>query len=190
VSRSQSVSGLFLTPGAGSNRDHPGLIALEERVDPLPVERADFPYRKAGKPFPDRTPVLVQAIRDGVEAMARERGLDSNQLVMGGRSMGGRMCSIAIAEGLPAAGLVLVSYPLHPPNKPENLRVDHFASINVPCLFVSGDRDEFGSPEEFDVQLAAIPGSVTVVRVPGKRHDLKGSDELVCDAVQEWLTRL
>ena len=55
------VSGLLLTPGAGSNRDHPGLVALEDRLAPLPVERMDFPYRKAGRHFPDRAPVLVQA---------------------------------------------------------------------------------------------------------------------------------
>jgi len=94
---------------------------------------------------------------------------------------------MAVAEGLPTAGLVLVCYPLHPPRKPQNLRVDHFGSIHVPCLFVSGDRDEFGTPEEFDAHLPAIPGPVTVVRLPGKRHDLKGCDELVCDAVEAWL---
>ena len=74
-----------------------------------------------------------------------------------------------------------------PPKKPENLRVDHFGSIDVPCLFVSGDRDEFGSPEEFDEHLGAINAPVTVVRLPGKRHDLKGVDGAVCDAVASWL---
>ena len=185
-----SISGLFLTPGAGSNRDQAGLVALEERLAPLPVERMDFPYRKAGKPFPDRAPVLVQAVRDGVASMAADRGLDPDRLVLGGRSMGGRMCSMAVAEGLPAAGLVLVCYPLHPPKKPENLRIDHFGAIDVPCLFVSGDRDEFGSPDEFDAHLGAIAGPVTVVRLPGKRHDLKGADEAVCDAVADWLGEL
>ena len=181
------VSGLLLTPGAGSNRDHPGLVALEDRLAPLPVERMDFPYRKVGRHFPDRAPVLVQAVRDGVVAMAANRGVDPDRLVLGGRSMGGRMCSMAVAGGLPAIGLVLVGYPLHPPKKPENLRVDHFGSIDVPCLFVSGDRDEFGSPEEFDEHLGAINAPVTVVRLPGKRHDLKGVDGAVCDAVANWL---
>ena len=190
VPRSPSVSGLFLTPGAGSDRDQAGLVALEKCLAPLPVERMDFPYRKSGRPFPDRAPVLVQAVRDGVAAMAADRGLDPARLVLGGRSMGGRMCSMAVAEGLPAAGLVLVCYPLHPPKKPENLRVDHFAAINVPCLFVSGDRDEFGSPAEFDAHLEAIVGPVTVVRLPGRRHDLKGADEAVCDAVADWLENL
>jgi hypothetical protein len=122
--------------------------------------------------------------------MATDRGIDPARLVLGGRSMGGRMCSLAVAGGLPAAGLVLVGYPLHPPKKPENLRVDHFGDLDVPCLFVSGDRDEFGSPAEFDAHLSAIPGSVTVVRLVGKRHDLKGVEDRVCDAVQEWLASL
>ncbi|MBR13275.1 MAG: dienelactone hydrolase [Acidimicrobiaceae bacterium] len=184
------VSGVLLTPGSGSDRDHPGLVALEERLSPLPVERMDFGYRTAGRRFPDRAPVLLGEVRDGVARMADERGVDPARLVVGGRSMGGRMCSMAVAEGLPAAGLVLVCYPLHPPKKPENLRVDHFGDLHVPCLFVSGDRDEFGAPDEFDAHLGAIPGPVTVVRLPGKRHDLRGADEAVCDAVADWLAGL
>ena len=66
---------------------------------------------------------------------------------------------MAVAEGLPAAGLVLLSYPLHPPGKHENLRTEHFPELHVPCLFVSGDRDPFGSPDEFAVATKAIPGS-------------------------------
>lgn len=187
---SPSVSGLFLTHGAGSDRNQAGLLALEKRLAPLPVERMDFPYRKAGKHFPDRAPVLVEAVRDGVADMAAAQGVDPSRLVLGGRSMGGRMCSMAVAEGLSAAGLVLICYPLHPPKKPENLRVEHFGAIDVPCLFVSGDRDEFGSPDEFDVHLDAISGPVTVVRLAGKRHDLKSADEAVCDAVDDWLENL
>jgi len=100
------------------------------------------------------------------------------------------MCSMAVAEGMPAAGLVLICYPLHPPDKPENLRVDHFGAIDVPCLFVSGDRDPFGSPEEFAEHLGSIPGPVTTVWLPGKRHDLKGADGAIVDAVEAWLARL
>ena len=106
--RRPGPSGLFLTPGAGSDRDHPGLVALQDRLAPLAVERMDFPYRKAGKPFPDRAPALLEAVRDGVAAMAVGHDLDPDRLVLGGRSMGGRMCSMAVAEGLPAVGLVLV----------------------------------------------------------------------------------
>ena len=183
------VSGVLLTPGAGSHRDHPGLIAIEERLAPLPVDRVDFGYRKAGRRFPDRAPILIAEVRAAVATMADGRGIDPDRIVLGGRSMGGRMCSMAVADGLPAAGLVLVCYPLHPPKKPENLRVDHFGDLRVPCLFVSGDRDEFGSPEEFDAHLATIPGPVEVVRITGKRHDLRGADEAVCDAVADWMAR-
>ena len=104
--------------------------------------------------------------------------------------MGGRICSTAVAAGLPAAGLLLVCYPLHPPNKPENLRVDHFEAINVPFLFVSGNRDPFGSPEEFASYLPNIKGPVTTVWLPGARHDLAGQDGSICDAVAEWMTTL
>jgi len=100
------------------------------------------------------------------------------------------MCSLAVAEGLPAAGLVLVAYPLHPPGKPERLRVDHFPAIEVPCLFVSGTRDPFGSPEELEAHTAAIPGPVTHVWVEGARHELKGADEQVAAAVRDWLASL
>ena len=99
------------------------------------------------------------------------------------------MCSMAVAEGLPVAGLVLICYPLHPPGEPEKLRVDHFAAIEVPCLFVSGDRDPFGSPEEFAEHLPAIGGPVTTVWLEDKRHDLKGADEAIAEAVVSWLSR-
>ena len=86
-------------------------------------------------------------------------GVKANRLVLGGRSYGGRMCSMAVAEGQPAAGLVLLSYPLHPPGKPENLRTEHFPDLRVPCLFVSGERDPFGSPAEFDEAVTNHSGA-------------------------------
>jgi predicted alpha/beta-hydrolase family hydrolase len=85
---------------------------------------------------------------------------------------------------------VLVCYPLHPPGKPENLRVDHFPQLDVPCLFISGTRDPFGSPEEFDRHLPAIPGDVTVHRIEGKGHDLKGAEPEITDTVVAWLGAL
>ncbi len=184
------VSGLMLTPGAGSGRDHPGLVAIEEGLAPLPVRRVDFAYRSAGRRFPDRAPVLVDEVGAAAAEMASDLGVDTADLVLGGRSMGGRMCSIAVAEGLPAAGLVLICYPLHPAGKPRKLRVDHFPDISVPCLFVSGDRDEFGSPAEFAEHLPSVGGPVTTAWIPGKRHDLKGAEEAVCDAVEAWLAGL
>lgn len=175
------VEGLFLTPGAGSTRDHSSLRAIEAAVAPLPVIRHDFPYRREGRKAPDRAP---KAIADIVEHVP------GPGWVLGGRSFGGRMCSMAVAEGLPAAGLVLICYPLHPPGKPETLRTEHLPRITVPCLFISGTRDAFGAPDELEAATAAIPGPVTHVWVEGKGHDLKGADALLATTVQEWLAAL
>ncbi|MBE7698768.1 dienelactone hydrolase [Oerskovia sp. Sa1BUA8] len=184
-----AVGGLLLTPGAGAGRDHPTLVAVADAVAPLPVRRVDFPYRIAGRRMPDRAPVAVAHLVEEAGRFATEAGFAPDRLVLGGRSYGGRMCSIAVAEGLPAAGLVLLSYPLHPPGKPEKLRVDHFPRLGVPVLFVSGTTDPFGAPEEFDEHVAAIPGPVTQVRLPGA-HDVRNDHAAVSDAVVRWLATL
>lgn len=183
-------AGLLLAPGAGADRNAPALLAVEAALDPVPVVRMDFPYRKAGRRAPDRAPVLVRAVVEEAEAMAASLGVTTGDLVLGGRSMGGRMCSMAVAEGLPAAGLVLVAYPLHPPGRPERARTDHLPALHVPCLFVSGTRDAFGTPAELEAATAAIPGRVTHVWVDGRGHDLRRSDAEVAAAVAAWLVGL
>jgi hypothetical protein len=178
---------LLLTPGAGSDRNHRTLVALEQAVAPLPVARIDFPYRREGRRAPDRAPKLVACVVEEAAALVAASGCRPKQLVLGGRSMGGRMCSLAVAEGLPAGGLVLISYPLHPPGRPDQLRTAHFPQLHVPCLFVSGDRDAFGSPDELTAATSAIPAPVEHVWIPGGRHDLKGADATIVDAVRGWL---
>jgi len=187
--RKGTVGALLLTPGAGADRDHHTLVALEEALEPLPVARVDFPYRKEGRRAPDRAPKLIACVVEEAGALAESRSIDPASIVLGGRSMGGRMCSMAVAEGLPAAGLVLISYPLHPPGKPEKLRTEHFPALTVPCLFVSGDKDPFGHPDEFDDAVAAIPGPVTQVWLPGG-HDPRNADDAIAAAVADWLTTL
>jgi hypothetical protein len=184
-----SAGALLLAPGAGADRDHHTLVALEEALAPLPVGRMDFPYRKAGKKAPDRAPVAIAAVREEAEALVAAAGVAADSLVLGGRSFGGRMCSMAVAEGLPAAGLVLLSYPLHPPGKPEKLRIEHFADLHLPCLFVSGSKDPFGSPEELEAHTAAIPGPVTHVWLTGG-HDPRNADDAIAAAVVDWLADL
>jgi len=130
-------------------------------------------------------------VNGGAEAFASDLGTTADRLVLGGRSMGGRMCSMAVAEGLPAAGLVLLSYPLHPPGKPEKLRVEHFSAVNVPTLFVNGDRDPFGTPEEFAAHLGAIVGEVTVHWLEGQGHNPKPrADPEIVAAVGAFLAEL
>jgi predicted alpha/beta-hydrolase family hydrolase len=182
--------GLLLTPGAGASRDQSTLVALEEGLAPFPVARVDFPYRREGRRAPDRAPKLVAFLHDETPVVAADLGVDPAGLVLGGRSMGGRMCSMAVAEGLSAVGLVLISYPLHPPGKPEKLRTEHLPLLDLPCLFVSGTRDPFGTPDEFAEAFALIPGPVTTVWLEGGRHDLRGKDAQVVAAVKDWLAQL
>jgi predicted alpha/beta-hydrolase family hydrolase len=190
-----AVGGLLLFPGAGSGRDHPSLVAIERAVaggegPGVPVVRADFPYRREGRRAPDRPPKLIACVRDEAAAIVADHGLDPAALALGGRSMGGRMCSMAVADGLPAAALVLVSYPLHPPGRPEKLRVEHLPAIEVPCLFVSGTRDPFGTPEQLTAHTAAIAGPVTLAWIEGARHELKGAEAEVAGIVSAWLKSL
>lgn len=180
---------LLLFPGAGGNRNNKTLVALDEGLD-LPVVRADFPYRREGRRAPDRAPKAIACVQEEAGLLAEREGVAPEQVVLGGRSFGGRMCSMAVAEGLPAAGLVLISYPLHPPGRPEKLRVEHLPELRVPCLFVSGDRDPFGTPAELAEHTAAIPGPVTHVTIAGGRHELGGVDPQIVEAVRTWLGSL
>lgn len=180
----------LLAPGAGSSRTHASLVAIEDGLAPRPVVRMDFPYRKAGRKAPDRAPVLLQAVRDEATALAASAGVAPESIVLGGRSMGGRICSMVVAEGLPAAGLVLICYPLHPPGKPDTLRVEHLPALQVPCLFVSGTKDAFGTPAELERWTATIPGPVTHVWLEGKGHDLKGADTRIAEIVTAWVAAL
>lgn len=184
-------SGLLLTHGAGSDRDHPTLLALERALAPLPVHRMNFPYRRRpGKRPPDRAPVLVASLHDELAVWSAEAGINADDVVLGGRSLGGRICSMAVAEGLAARGLILLSYPLHPPGKPEKLRTEHFPAIGVPCLFVSGDRDPFGKPDELLEATAAISGPVSHHTVVGGGHDVKGADDEIAGVVADWMRSL
>ena len=181
---------LLLTPGAGSDRAHPSLVAIEAAVAPLPVARVDFPYRREGRKAPDRAPKLIATVVEEAQRLVDGAGVEPASLVLGGRSMGGRMCSMAVAEGLPAAGLVLIAYPLHPPGRPDRLRTEHLPAITVPCLFLSGTRDPFGTPDELEAWTATIPGPVEHVWFDGARHELKGLDQRIAETVAAWVGRL
>lgn len=175
-----TASGFLVTPGASADRDNRTLVALEAGLD-LPVDRITIRSRAARK-------VLAQ-LRDDLTSFADRLGVEESSVVVGGRSFGGRMCSMLAAEGEPVAGLVLLSYPLHPPGKPDQLRVEHFADITVPTLFVSGTKDPFGSPEEIEEHSRAIAGRVELVWIEGQAHSPR-DDAPVVAAVADWLRRL
>lgn len=185
---------VLLLPGAGANREQRSLVAIDNSVGAMKgwsAVRADFPYRRAGRRAPDRPPVLMAAVRDELAAIgARKR------VVVGGRSMGGRICSM-VAAGADHAeppthvvGVVTIAYPLHPPGKPDRLRVEHMPSVTVPWLFVQGTRDPFGSPDELQAWSATVAGPVSHHWVENRGHDLKGADAVVSAAICDWLGAL
>lgn len=191
------ISGVILFPGAGTNANHQSLVAIETTIKQsqpqINVRRVDFAYRLNGKRFPDRAPVLIKTVRDAVLEASKDWGCATNQIVIGGRSMGGRMCSMAITDTvqqLDVAALVCICYPLHPPKQPEKLRIEHLPRINVRSLFVSGTRDEFGTVEELKNATATIGGAVTHEWINGARHDLKNKDDEVAEIVANWITAL
>lgn len=185
-------STLLLYPGAGTGCDHTSLVATEALLGSSTyVERRDFPYRREGRKAPDRAPKLMASVRNDLSEFSRRRG----PLVMGGRSMGGRMTTMVAADvdeqGPVArlAGLVLICYPLHPPKQPDKLRVEHLPAIDVPCLFISGTRDPFGTPEELESWTATIPAPVEHVWIDGARHDLKGHDNTIAEAIAAFTSQ-
>ena len=188
-----SARGLVLFPGAGSSASHAALIAIEQAVAPIPVARIDFPYRKAVKKFPDKAPVLVQCVKDEVRSFAKQIGCETSALAIGGSSMGGRMCTMANADEqdpLVVAGLVCIGYPLHPPKKPEQLRTAHLPSVTAKTLFVSGTKDEFGTPAKLQSAWSLMTQPPTTHFIENGRHELKGADETVASIVAEWLQQL
>lgn len=153
-------------PGAGSNVDDPfgryASVKLSERG--IECVRFHFPYQEVGRKSPDPASVLEETWTAVIERFSPSGG----RLAVGGRSMGGRIASQAVAKGAPADAVVLFAYPLHPPGKPENRRDQHLPSLTVPVLFCSGTNDAFASPEE--LREIATPMSEASV------HLLEGAD--------------
>jgi predicted alpha/beta-hydrolase family hydrolase len=171
--------GLVLTHGAGSNCQAPLLIALAEAFADagFTVLRCDLPYRQ-DRPYGPPGPGDAKRDRAGLKnALAALKNLVAGRLFLGGHSYGGRQASMLCAE-LPekapeeAAGLLLLSYPLHPPRKPEQLRTQHFFHLRTSTLFVHGIRDPFGSIVEMEQALKLIPAKAKLLPVQGAGHDL------------------
>lgn len=190
---------LALAHGAGAPMDSPFMSAIAARLAASGhhVARFEFPYM-AGRRVdgrrrpPDRQPVLLETWRTVVAALG-----DPGNVVVGGKSMGGRMASLLAAED-GARGLVCLGYPFHPPGKPERTRVDHLAELGVPALIVQGTRDPFGTRAE--VAGYALSASIRVAWVEDGDHDLKprkstGRDheaalDEAADAVDRFLVSL
>lgn len=150
-SRAQGV--LILAHGAGQGMSSPFMDAMAEGISGsgTQVIRFNFPYMikalKSGKKAPpDREPVLLDTWKSVIQLLTAE-GVTMNRLIIGGKSMGGRMASL-IADDQGVGGLVCLGYPFHPPGRPEKLRTAHLENIRTPTLICQGERDSFGRPEE------------------------------------------
>lgn len=165
---------VLLTHGAGGDLDGDGLVTLAEVLAELGcrVVRVNLPHREAGRapaPRADRTVGPYRQIVEGVRSrFPREPGW-----VLGGKSYGGRVASMAAAEGLTCEGLLFYGYPLHPPGKSEQLRVSHWPSVPVPCLFLQGERDTFCDLELLEQNVRKLPRRATIHVVPGADHHLE-----------------
>lgn len=166
---------LILTHGAGSNCTAPLLIALSEvfAANGYVVLRCDLPFRqerRTGPPFPGN----AERDRAGLgNAVAVLRKNTAGRIFLGGHSYGGRQSTIlCAAEPELVSGLLLLSYPLHPPRKPEQLRIQHLPNLRAPSLFVHGTRDPFGSVEEVTNALRLIPAKTELMTVERAGHDL------------------
>jgi predicted alpha/beta-hydrolase family hydrolase len=183
---------LVLGHGAGGNLHTPGLAAFAEALGDrgIGTVRFNFPYAEGKRKIPDPRPRLEACYR-GVAAQAAER---ADRLFLGGRSMGGRIASHVVAAGYPAAGLVFLSYPLHPPGKPEQLRDAHLPKITVPMLFIQGSRDNFAQPDLLAATIRRLP-TATLHVVDGGDHGLtvrgRKADDVtkeVVDVTVKWMS--
>ena len=192
-------NGLVLTHGAGSNAQAPLLIALAETfsANGFTVLRCDLPYRQMrsfGPPGPADAVRDRAGLKNAVAALAKELGAPRvphfsralcarkpalslskgwGKIYLGGHSYGGRQCSILCAEDstlVPA--LLLLSYPLHPPRKPDQQRTQHLPDLRTPTLFVHGTRDPFASIAEMQQALKMIPAKTELLKIEGAGHDL------------------
>lgn len=189
--------GLVLTHGAGSDLGDPVLRDLVERLAAggTPVLAFELPYAAAGRRRPDPMRRLEAAYRDVLAAAGAALG--PRPLVVGGRSLGGRVASHVVAGGAEVAGLCLLAYPLHPEGRPDRLRTDHWPRLAVPTLLVSGDRDRLCRRDLLDAQVPALAGPRTVHVLAGADHgftvrarDRRTTDEVRAEAaevVQRWL---
>ena len=184
------AGGMVLTHGAGGNAQAPLLVEVDAAFTAAGymVVRYDLPFRQK-RPSGPPSPAGAAADRAGLcEQVMKMRGTMDGPVLLGGHSYGGRQATMLAAEhpGL-VDGLLLLSYPLHPPGQPAKLRTAHLPELRTRAVFVHGTRDDFGTPEEMRAALALIPAQCELILAEGAGHDLKKGRS---DAVQAALKML
>jgi len=200
---SRRTATLILAHGAGAPQSSTFMVDFARGLASRGCQAVtfNFPYAEQGRRLPDRAPTLEACFRDVIAAIRARADLATGPLVIGGKSMGGRIASHLAAQGLAdLAGLVALGYPLHPPGRPEQLRALHLARIRQPMLIVQGSRDAFGTPEELRPALAPLGATATLQVVEGGDHSFKvpkrgpiTQEEVfarVQDEIAGWIRRL
>jgi uncharacterized protein len=167
---------IILGHGAGANQlsGFMRLFATGLAARGADVVTFNFLYAEQGRKIPDPAPRLEGCYRAVIDAALKHKKLQGNQLVIGGKSMGGRIASqVAAQNGENIAGLVFLGYPLHPPGRPEKMRSEHLPKIKAPMLFMQGSRDAFGTKEEIADIIKKLKLSAELIAIEGGDHSLK-----------------
>ncbi|MGH8928830.1 MAG: alpha/beta hydrolase family protein [Acidimicrobiia bacterium] len=178
--------GLLLAHGAGTNQDHPRIVELRDGLaaKDLTVLTFNYRYTELGRRAPDSQPRLVDVHRAARDFLSEKVG---SPVFLAGRSMGGRMGTYLAAAGEPCLGLICFAYPLHPPGKPDKMRVDHLPSISVPMLFFQGSRDPLSRMDLFNKYVRPLPKAT--VELLDADHSLGGARnaERLIELTAEWV---
>jgi predicted alpha/beta-hydrolase family hydrolase len=199
--RPPAALSVVLAPGAGSDLHTPLLVYLQERVADAGYRnvRFNFPYKEQGRRLPDRAPVLERCFRSVVATLRADLGF--TRVVIGGKSMGGRMATHLAAAGDDVAGLILLGYPLHPAHQPDKLRVEHLPRIAVPMLFFAGTRDALCDLELLRQAMGTLQAPATLHVIADGDHSFvvrrgrtgKSARDIYAEIAAltvEWLGRL
>jgi predicted alpha/beta-hydrolase family hydrolase len=184
---------VLLAHGAGSDLNGAALVAAADALAKagVPSLRFNYPYRTAGKNAPDRPKVLDAATREAAGELGRRAKLAPDRLVLGGRSMGGRYCSLVVGaeeDPVPALGLALLGYPLYAAGRSDQPRADHFPRLGVPVLFVSGTRDSMAAKPDLTRAARRVKGKTTFHWIDTADHGyrpLKSSGRTSADVAAE-----
>jgi predicted alpha/beta-hydrolase family hydrolase len=197
LSDARSETLLVLAHGAGAGQQHPFMVAIARGLAArgIGVVTFDFPYMHERRKVPDRAPVLESCFRTVIETVREWDPERSRRLFIGGKSMGGRIATHLAAQDLDdVQGTMALGYPLHPPGRPEQLRISHLPSISSPVLIVQGERDAFGSPAELEPVIETMTAKVQLHVIRGGDHSLtvrgRPRDEVyaeVLDVAAGWM---
>jgi predicted alpha/beta-hydrolase family hydrolase len=203
ASAKRNRTSLILGHGAGANQlsGFMGLFAAGLAERGLDVVTFNFLYMEQGRKIPDPGSRLESCYRAVIDAVVKHKKLKGNRLVIGGKSMGGRIASqVAASQPADIDGLVFLGYPLHPPGRPDKLRSEHLPKIKIPMLFVQGARDAFGTKQEIEAIIKSLKLPAELYPIEGGDHSLKVSKRdaasqqevyaMAMDQISLWIANL